>query len=448
MKRILYILLVSVIVVSLVACQGTTPAAQSSAAQSSAAQPSDAQSADAGQSSDAQSTGPIKIGHLDYRTGPFGHLGEMFEASIAITLQSVNQDPPLGRTVETLNEDIGTLGEGQVARKLVESDKVEILYNVAGEYMSYRDWLVQYEKDNNGPLLPSIHAGAVDASIGGIAEEPIFRGSPMDTDQALAAALELSKSGATSVVCVAVENDGMQMQQDAAAKACEALGIKVLGSIDIQPEQTSYRSEVSKAQSLNPDAMIIYGAAEDAGTFVKNSAEMGMSTMIVGETNFMFEEFLSTATLDAIQKQKFVKCVGFTYNEGPAWDFFKNAWDSSEFKDVEDPSNSYILAAYDVLNMTMLAIQKAGSTNSDAWTKAMYEVSMAPGTKVYTYAEGMAALKKGEDIDYEGVTGSCDYTQTGVISGLYQIYDWSTGTLEKDKLIQGTEILDLASKIQ
>lgn len=444
MKRILYIMLVSVIAISLIACQSTTPAAQSSAAQAS-----EAQSATAAQASEAaQSTDAIKLGQLAYHTGPFGHLGEMFDSSIAFTLSFVNQDPPLGREVVAINEDIGTLGEGQVARKLVENDKVEILYNVAGEYMSYRDWLVQYEKDNNGPLLPSIHAGAVDAAIGGIAGEPIFRGSPMDTDQALAAALELSKSGATSVVCVAVENDGMQMQQDAAVKACEALGIKVLGSIDIQPEQTSYRSEVSKAQALNPDSMIIYGAAEDAGTFVKNSAEMGMSTMIVGETNFMFDEFLNTATLDAIQKQKFVKCVGFTYSEGPAWDFYKAAWDASEYKDVEDPSNSYILAAYDVLNMTMLAIQKAGSTDSDAWTKAMYEVSMSPGTKVYTYAEGMAALAKGEDIDYEGVTGSCDYTQTGVISGLYQIYDWSTGTLEKDKLIQGTDILDLAAKIQ
>ena len=443
MKRILYILLVCVMVIALVACQGATTASESAPAQAS-----ESQSAAAEDTAAAASTGDIKLGQLAYHTGPFGHLGPMFDGSIAFTLGFVNQNPPLGRQVVAINEDIGTLGEGQVARKLVESEKVEILYNVAGEYMSYRDWLVQYETDNNGPLLPSIHAGAVDAAIGGVAGEPIFRGSPMDTDQALAAALELSKSGATSVVCVAVENDGMQMQQDAAVKACEALGITVLGSVDIQPEQTSYRSEVSKAQALNPDAMIIYGAAEDAGTFVKNSAEMGMSTMIVGETNFMFDEFLNTATLDAIQKQKFVKCVGFTYSEGPAWDFYKAAWDASEYKDLEDPANSYVLAAYDVLNMTMLAIQKAGSTNADAWTKAMYEVSMAPGTKVYTYEEGMAALAKGEDIDYEGVTGSCDYTQTGVISGLYQIYDWSSGKLEKDKLIQGTEILDLGSKIK
>lgn len=441
MKRILTILLVSVLAIALVACQGT-PAASQSASQASDAPASAAQESAMG--GDDQ----IKIGHLSYHTGPFGHLGEMFDSSVAFTIGFVNENPPLGREVIALNEDIGTLGEGQVARKLVENDKVQILYNVAGEYMSYRDWLVQFEKDNNGPLLPSIHAGAVDASIGGVAGEPIFRGSPMDTDQALAAALELQKSGAKSVVCIAVENDGMQMQQDAAAAACTALGIEVLGSIDIQPEQTSYRSEASKAQSLNPEAMIIYGAAEDAGTFVKNCAEMGMSTMIVGETNFMFDEFLNTATLDAIQAQKFVKCVGFTYSEGPAWDFYKAAWDSSEYKDVEDPANSYVLAAYDVLNMTMLAIQKAGSTDADAWTAAMYKVSMAPGTKVYTYAEGMEALAKGEDIDYEGVTGSCDYTQTGVISGLYQIYDWSTGELLKDKLIQGTEILDLAQKIQ
>ena len=31
---------------------------------------------------------------------------------------------------------------------------------------------------------------------------------------------------------------------------------------------------------------------------------------------------------------------------------------------------------------------------------------MAPGTKVYTYQEGIEALRNGQDIDYEGVTGA------------------------------------------
>jgi ABC-type branched-subunit amino acid transport system substrate-binding protein len=426
MKRTLMILLVLVLVISLVGCQSSAPTPTEEP---------------------AATTTPIKVGHLSYHTGPFGHLGPMFDGAAAFALGFVNENPPLGRSVELINQDIGTLGEGQIARKLVESEKVNVLLNVAGEYMSYRDWLLQVEADNNGPLLPSVHGGAIAAEYGGTAAEPIFRGAPMDTDQGLAAAIYLQKAGAKSVVVMAVENDGMQMQQEAAAKACETLGMTVLKQIDMQPEQTSYRSEVSQAMALKPDAMIIYGAAEDGGTLVKNASEMGMSTMIVGEVNFLFDEFLNTATLDAIQKQKFVKAVGFAYAEGPAWDFYKKAWDSSEYASLADASNPYVLQFYDVLNVTMLAIEKAGSTDADAWTKAMYEVSMGPGKKVYTYAEGIAALKNGEAIDYDGVTGTCDYTQNGVVGGLFEIFDWSTGTLTHDSYIEGKEVLDLSVKM-
>lgn len=429
MKKTLIILLAMVFALSLFGCQG-------------AEQTSD-------QTEDQTTNTPIKIGHLTYHTGPFGHLGPMFDGAANFTLDIVNKNPPLGREVTIVHQDLGTIGEGQAARKLVDSEKVDILLNVAGEYMSYRDWLLQIEKDTGGPLLPSVHAGAVAAEIGGTAVEPIFRGAPMDTDQGLAAALYASRAGAKSVVVIAVENDGMQMQQDAAAKASEVLGMKVLGTLDIQPEQTSYRTVASQAQALNPDAMIIFGAAEDGGTFVKNCAEMGMSTMIIGETNFLFDEFISTATVDAVKKQKFVKAVGFAYSEGPAWEFYKPAWDASEYASLGDPANPYVLEYYDILNVSMLAIEKAGSTDVNKWVEAMYDVSMEPGTKVYTYEEGIKALRNGEDIDYDGVTGSCDYTQTGVVSGLYEIFDWSdAGTLEKDTLIEGKDILDLAGKMQ
>ena len=37
----------------------------------------------------------------------------------------------------------------------------------------------------------------------------------------------------------------------------------------------------------------------------------------------------------------------------------------------------------------------------------------APGTKVYTYADGVAALERGEDIDYDGPSGSIEFATPG-----------------------------------
>lgn len=393
-------------------------------------------------------TDQIKIGHLSYHTGPFGHVGPMFDGAANFALDFVKANPPLGAEVSIIHQDIGTMGEGQAARKLVDSEKCNVLLNVAGEYMSYRDWIIDFIADNSSPILPSVHGGSIDVAYGGNAGEPIFRGAPMDSDQGLATALHAKAEGAKSVVVMAVENDGMQMQQAAAVAASEALGLEVLAEIDFQPEATSYRSEVSKAQALNPDALLIFCAAEDGGTIVKNAAEIGMSCIVVGATDWMFEEFPKTATMDALNKHKSVTAVGFTYEEGPAWDFYKQAWEASEYASLNDASNSYTLQYYDLLNVSMLAIEKAGSTDTQAWVDAMYAISMGPGKKVYTYEEGITALQNGEDIDYDGVTGAFNYTETGVVGGLFGTFQWTdTETLERVSVIEGQVILDLAGQL-
>ncbi|HVI41349.1 MAG TPA: ABC transporter substrate-binding protein [Anaerovoracaceae bacterium] len=431
MKKTLILLLALVLVFSVfTGCQSSAPASEEG-------------------SDSAASTEPLKIGHLTYHTGPFGHVGPMFDGAANFALDIINEDPPLGRELTIVHQDLGTIGEGQAARKLVDSEKVDILLNVAGEYMSYRDWLLGVEKEKGGPLLPSVHAGAIDPAYGGTVEEPIFRGAPMDTDQGLATAIQAQNEGAKTVVVMAVENDGMQMQQDSAVKGAKALGMEVLGELDFQPEQTSYRSVVSQAQALKPDALLIFCAAEDGGTIVKNAAEMGMSAIIVGATDWLFVEFPQTATMDALNKHKYVGAVGFTYQEGPAWDFYKAAWDASEYASLNDASNSYTLQYYDLLNVSMLAIEKAGGTDVTKWVAAMHDVSMEPGTKVYTYAEGIKALRNGEDIDYDGVTGAFNYTDTGVVGGLYGVFQWTdTENLERASVIEGQTILDLSTKIQ
>ena len=396
----------------------------------------------------AASGDDIVLGHLAYHTGPFGHLGEMFDGTIEFVLEIVNQEPPIDRSVRAIHADIGTLGEGQVARRLLDGDKADILYNVAGEYLSYREWLLGYVSQNNAPMMPSIHAGAVPPQMGGTVEEPLFRGSPMDTDQAMVAVLHLLDNDATNVAVVAIDREEMQMQQMAAVSAAEILGIEVLGEIDIEPEQTSYRNEATQLAAMKPEAVILFGAAEDAGTFLKNATELGVTdAMWFSETNAGFPEFLTTATLEAIQAQKFVRFVSLKYSEGEAWDYFKPLWEASPYAHTAEADNYYVITAYDVLNMTMLAIEKSGSTDTTAWVPAMYEISMGPGEKVYNYLDGIKLLREGQDIDYEGVTGSCDYTPTGIISAIWEVMDWSTGEMVSLTYMDGPRVADLGSQI-
>jgi len=103
--------------------------------------------------------------------------------------------PPLGEQVRIIHSDEGTIGEQQWIMRDVDSNKVDILLNVGYEYLTYRDWLLQYIKDNNRPLLPSVHGGSISPKYGGTAEEPIFRGSPQDVDQGIAAVVRCCRFG-------------------------------------------------------------------------------------------------------------------------------------------------------------------------------------------------------------------------------------------------------------
>jgi ABC-type branched-subunit amino acid transport system substrate-binding protein len=227
--------------------------------------------------------------------------------------------------------------------------------------------------------------------------------------------------------------------------AAEKLGINVLESIDIQPNQPNYRSVVSRISSLAPDAVIIFSAPADGGAFVKNAAEAGNSWFIVGTSEWQEPGCIQTATTDAVAKHESVTLAAFSNAEGPARDFYKPQAEGSEFAgDIGDVSNSYAIQYYDLLVVTALAIEKSGGTASDAWTTAMDDVSGGDGDGVYTYAAGIAALREGTEINYDGVTGSMEYTGTGVVSGIFGIFRWADGeNLEQVSLIDGDAVLAL-----
>jgi ABC-type branched-subunit amino acid transport system substrate-binding protein len=457
MKVMMKIIILSMVMVSMISmlvlsgCKEAAAVVTEAAAEATEAEATEAAATEAAATEAAGE--PIKFGNLAVFTGPFGHFGNLFDGSTFFALRFIEEDPPLGRPIEIISEDAGTVGHGAVSRKLVEQNNVDILWNIESGYPAYKEFLLAQVAENGKPLLPSIHGGGIDAKYGGTGEEPIFRGMPMDTDIALANALYMKDMGATKIVCIAVEWEEMQVQQAVSAKACEYLGMEVLdGNVDLVPESPSYAAEAAKVAAMNPDGVIIYAAGEDSGTIVKNLSEAGVKAMILGETNMTAVEFMATATPEAVKQQVFVKAATFGMTEGPAADFYFALWDDPKnadlLKSVDGQTTStYVMAAYDLLNVTFLAIELAGTTDSHAWADAMYKVTMSPGKKVYSYAEGIKALRAGEDIDYDGITGSMDYTPTGVVSGTYQIQDWSSGELVADTVIDGTRVLELSTAL-
>jgi len=244
---------------------------------------------------------------------------------------------------------------------------------------------------------------------------------------------------------VATEAAGSQLQKNAAVKAAEKLGIEILGTVDIQPNQANYRSVVSKVGAMKPEAVIVFSAPADGGSFVKNAAESGNSWFIIGTSEWQEPGFISTATMSAVEKHEEVVLAAFSNDESPAWEYYKPRAEASKYAGaIGDVSNSYAIQYFDLLVATALAIEKTGAIEANSWAEAMHDVTAGDGEVVYTYADGIAALRAGKDINYDGVTGSMEYTDTGVVAGIFGIFKWtSEENLERGALADGKAVLEL-----
>jgi len=72
--------------------------------------------------------------------------------------------------------------------------------------------------------------------------------------------------------------------------------------------------------------------------------------------------------------------------------------------------------------MLALAIEKAHSTDGQAIARAIPEVEDPNNQQVYTFAQGLAALKAGKNIKYVGVGGPLDFDANHQVYGPFGAY--------------------------
>jgi hypothetical protein len=314
------------------------------------------------------------------------------------------------------HEDLGTVGEAQAARTCMDRHNADIVVSIAHGYRTYRDLMMQRWEEDDGPLAPTVHGGAIPGNLGGKAAEPIFRAQGLDEALGMSGLLYADSIGAESVVIFATNIEGFQVAADAAERTAENLGIEVIERIDAAPEQPSYVAEAQRISELDADAVIVQASPVESATLIKQATEAGISLEWIGETGMVLPEFIKTLGTGPLSQQKGVGFAAFTYNDDtPAWDFFSKLWEETGYAEkFGPPSDTYHYSTYDLMVHTALAVEAGGSYKASDWAPAMHEVGEAPGEVCYTYEECLALVRDGEDIDYEGITGPAEYSDGGV----------------------------------
>lgn len=385
----------------------TSPGASAEATSAASTAPASAEPSAAGAA--------VVVCELAYYTGSFADYGKSLTNDVRFPIEEViDKDPPLGRTWELVSEDIGDDHEGQAAKICVEQHHAEVLVSIAHQYRTYRDYMMEYWQENDSPIGPSVHGGAIPGNLGGKAAEPIFRAQGLDQALGTYGSLYAETIGAKNIVIFATQVEGFQLAADAAEKAAGILGLNVMNRFDVPAQQPSYRAEAQKIFDLKPDAVIVQAGSTESATLIKAAAEAGLSLTWIGETGWSEAQFIGTLGTDPIASQKAIGFPSFAPNKStPAWAFFQPLWDAQT--DVAyDATNQYAFSTYDLMVQTALAVEAAGSYKASAWAPAMFKVGDPPGEVCYTYADCLKLIRDGKDIDYEGVTGPGTYTDGGV----------------------------------
>ncbi len=404
------------------------------------------------------SSEPVVVCELAYYTGEFQSYGPSLTNDVRFAVEDiVNTDPPLGRPWELISEDIGDSFEGQAAKTCIEQHGAEILVSIAHQYRTYRDYMMEVWQENDSPLGPSVHGGAIPGNLGGKPAEPIFRAQGLDQGLGVYGAQYANLIGAKDVVIFATEVEGFQLAADAEEGAAELLGMNVLERIDSPAQQSSYRTEAQRIADLDPDAVLIQAGSVESATLIREAAEAGLSLNWIGETGWSEVEFIKSLTTDPIASQQGIGFATFAPNlDSPAFGYFQPLWDgqtdcASGVAECPpyDATNQYATSTYDLLVQTALAVEAGGSYKASDWAPAMNMVGEAPGEVCYTYPDCLALIREGKDIDYEGITGPGDYTDGGVnaVTPAYVPFN-EDGSMGEPVILDPVEALDLLDQVK
>ena len=397
----------------------------------------------------AQDGEPVAVCELAYLTGDFSEVGPSLSNDIIVPVtQVINLDPPLGRTWDLYHEDlVGGSEEAQAYRRCVDQHGAEVVVSIAHGYRTYRDAFLEGVAENDGPVSPSVHGGSIPGNLGGNAAEPIFRAQGMDEALGHGAVLKAAELGAADAVIFATEIEGFQLAANGAEVGFASKGIEVLNRLNVPAGETSYRTSAQIISDLDPDTVVVQADSVDAAILIKGALEAGYTGHWIGETGMVLPEFIQTLGLEPIVANESIGFAAFGPDKStPAWDFYSNMWTeaNADNPDWADAADLYHFSTYDVLIQTALAAEAAGSYKASEWAPAMRAVGAAPGEVCYTYADCLALIRDGQEINYEGVTGPGEYTEGGTnsIRAAYIAYN-DDGSVSDPEFFDTAELLAL-----
>jgi hypothetical protein len=271
-----------------------------------------------------------------------------------------------------------------------------------------------------------------------------WRDVPPDATNGIAMALWAKKQGYTKIALVFGTDATAQGDLPGILAAAKLLNLDVVANVGLTPDQPSYQSEAATLLAASPQVIMTEEDATTAGTFFGDLAQLGTVPPIMGDSGTVLSTWMS-AVSTGIGIANFEKDVTSVTSQAAA----ANAADAA-YKDginheasvlVKPASqwynDAYSEACYDGVIIQALAMLKAKSVQPSVYNNFIHSVT-TPGAgveKVYSFAQGKAALAKGKKIEYVGTVGNIVYNKYHNYYGNQIAISWPTGVFTSETTV-------------
>jgi ABC-type branched-subunit amino acid transport system substrate-binding protein len=361
-------------------------------------------------------SGTLQLGVLTPLTGAGGFDGpRMLKAMQAVAAEVNAAGGLLGRQISLIVEDDQTNPEAAVraARKLIDVSKVPVIMGtwasavtsaVAPVCWESKTFLTTVSGADSITLLP--HQGY------------LIRTQPNNYLQAQKHAEFMASIGAKRVFCLSIQAPFSVPTQKRLAEVLPQNGSELIGSLIYEKDKTTYRSEIDQALRAKPDFLYLNGYAPDVTVMMRDLYRAGFDGGRMTQSYALTSKVLESLPLEVTEG---------AYTTQPSADVDSLAFARAVKRLGIDDPDSYETQATDWISLVCLTIAKAKEATGTALRENVRKISQGSGTKVYTAVDGLKALTEGKEINYEGASGPCDFTDIGDIIDCKFRYQRVTG---------------------
>jgi branched-chain amino acid transport system substrate-binding protein len=347
---------------------------------------------------------PLRLGVLTPLTGAGGADGpRMLKAMQAVANEVNAAGGVLGRKIELVVEDDQTNPEAAVraARKLIEVNKVPVIMGTWASAVTSAVAPVCWESktflttcSGADPITHLPHQGY------------LIRTQPNSQLQGKAHAEFIASMGMKRVFVMAIQAPFAIPTRNRLEEVLKKNGSELVGALIYEKEKTTYRSEVDEALRAKPDLIYLNGYAPDTIVTLRDIYRAGFSG-----PRFAQSYAVPAKTLDTLPPE----VTENVYTGQPSANVGSAPFElAAKRLGIAEP-DTYECQATDWISIVTLTIAKAKEATGTALRDNVRKVTQGSGQKVSSAVEGLKLLAEGKDVNYEGASGPCDFTEIGDI---------------------------------